>query len=103
MSEKQKFHGILSYQVLFIGSKSEGEYLTLQEAIDTSNNLLSRVYLKTLVSNENEELLNSFLNKKIEILGLKDDIRGYPRIVVNSIEDISIVEDQEDSKKEDSV
>jgi len=55
------------------------------------------------VSNENEELLNSFLNKKIEIFGLKDDIRGYPRIVVNSIEDISIVEDQEDSKKEDSV
>jgi len=103
MSEKQKFHGILSYQVLFIGSKSEGEYLTLQEEIDASNNLLSRVYLKTPVSNENEELLNSFLNKKIEILGLKDDIRGYPRIVVNNIEDISIVEDQEDSKKEDSV
>ena len=103
MSEKQKFHGILSYQVLFIGSKSEGEYLTLQEEIDVSNNLLSRVYLKTPVSNENEELLNSFLNKKIEMLGLKDDIRGYPRIVVNSIEDISIVEDQEDSKKEDSV
>jgi hypothetical protein len=103
MSEKQKFHGILSYQVLFIGSKSEGEYLTLQEEIDASNNLLSRVYLKTPVSNENEKLLNSFLNKKIEILGLKDDIRGYPRIVVNSIEDISIVEGQEDSKKEDSV
>ena len=103
MSEKQKFHGILSYQVLFIGSKSEGEYLTLQEAIDASNNLLSRVYLKTLVSNENEELLNSFLNKKIEILGLKDDIRGYPRIVVDSIEDISIIEDQDDSKKENSV
>ena len=103
MSEKQKFHGILSYQVLFIGSKSEGEYLTLQEEIDASNNLLSRVYLKTLVSNENEELLNSFLNKKIEIIGLKDDIRGYPRIVVDSIEDISIIDDQDDSKKEDSV
>ena len=103
MSEKQKFHGILSYQVLFIGSKSEGEYLTLQEEIDASNNFLIRIYLKTPVSTENEELLNSFLNKKIEILGLKDNIRGYPRIVADSIEDISIIEDQEDSKKEDSV
>jgi len=103
MSEKQKFHGILSYQVLFIGSKSEGEYLTLQEEIDASNNLLSRVYLKTPMSNENEELLNSFLNKKIEILGLKDDIRGYPRIVVDNIKDISIIDDQEDIKKENSV
>ena len=62
--------------------------------------LLSPFFLRI---SKNEELLNSFLNKKIEILGLKDDIRGYPRIVVNSIEDISIVEDQEDSKKEDSV
>jgi len=103
MSEKQKFHGLLSYQVLFIGSKSEGEYLTLQEEIDASNNFLSRIYLKTPVSTENEELLNSFLNKKIEILGLKDDIRGYPRIVADSINDISIIEGQEDSKKEDSV
>jgi len=103
MSEKQKFHGILSYQVLFIGSKSEGEYLTLQEEIDASNNFLSRIYFKTPVSTENEELLNSFLNKKIEILGLKDDIRGYPRIVADSIEDISIIEAQEDSKKVDSV
>jgi len=103
MSEKQKFHGLLSYQVLFIGSKSEGEYLTLQEEIDASNNFLSRIYLKTPVSTENEELLNSFLNKKIEILGLKDDIRGYPRIVADSIEDISIIEAQEDSKKVDSV
>jgi len=103
MSEKQKFHGILSYQVLFIGSKSEGEYLTLQEEIDASNNFLSRIYLKTPVSTENEELLNSFLNKKIEILGLKDDIRGYPRIVADSINDISIIEGQEDSKKEDIV
>jgi len=103
MSEKQKFHGILCYQVLFIGSKSEGEYLTLQEEIDASNNFLSRIYLKTPVSTENEELLNSFLNKKIEILGLKDDIRGYPRIVADSIEDISIIEAQEDSKKVDSV
>ena len=34
MSEKQKFHGILSYQLLFVGSKSEGKYLTLQEEID---------------------------------------------------------------------
>ena len=103
MSEKQKFHGILCYQVLFIGSKSEGEYLTLQEEIDASNNFLSRIYLKTPVSTENEELLNSFLDKKIEILGLKDDIRGYPRIVADSIEDISIIEAQEDSKKVDSV
>ena len=103
MSEKQKFHGILCYQVLFIGSKSEGEYLTLQEEIDASNTFLSRVYLKTPVAKENKELLNSFLDKKIEILGLKDDIRGYPRIVVDSIEDISIIKDQEDIKKEDSV
>ena len=103
MSEKQKFHGILSYQVLFIGSKSEGEYLTLLEEIDETNNFLSRVYLKTPVANENEELLNSFLDKKIEILGLKDDIRGYPRIVVDSIEDISIIEDPENSQKEDGV
>ena len=103
MSEKQKFQGILSYQVLFVSSKSEGEYLTLQEEIDTSNNSLSRVYLKTPVANENEELLNSLLGKKIEIVGLKDDIRGYHRIIVDSIEDISIIEDQEDSKKEDSI
>lgn len=103
MSEKQKFHGILSYQVLFVGSKSEGEYLTLQEEIDASNNLLSRVYFKIPTSNENKELLNSFLGKKIEIAGLKDDIRGYPRIIVDRIEDISIIEDQENSKKEDSV
>ena len=103
MSEKQKFHGILSYQVLFVSSKSEGEYLTLQEEIDTSNNSLSRVYLKTPVANENEELLNSFFGKKIEIAGLKDDIRGFPRIVVDSIEDISIIEDPEDSQKKDGV
>jgi|TARA_B100001093_G_scaffold303828_1_gene289737 DNA/RNA endonuclease YhcR with UshA esterase domain len=103
MLEKQKFHGILSYQVLFVGSKSEGEYLTLQEEIDASNNFLSRVYLKTPVANENEELLNSFLGKKIEIVGLKDDVRGYPRIVADSIKDISITEDQEESKKEDGV
>lgn len=103
MSEKQKFHGTLSYQVLFVGSKSEGEYLIFQEEIDALNNFLSRVYLKTPAANENEELLNSFLGKKIEIVGLKDDIRGYPRIVVDSIEDISIIEDQEDSKKESSV
>ena len=103
MSEKQKFHGILSYQLLFVGSKSEGKYLTLQEEIDTSNNSLSRVYLKTPVANENEELLNSFFGKKIEIAGLKDDIRGYPRIVVDSIEDISIIEDPEDSQKKDGV
>lgn len=103
MSEKQKFHGILSYQLLFVGSKSEGKYLTLQEEIDESNSYLSRIYFKTPLANENEELLNSFFGKKIEIAGLKDDIRGYPRIVVDSIEDISIIEDPEDSQKKDGV
>ena len=96
-------HGILSYQILFVVSRAEGKYLTLQEEIDESNSYLSRVYLKTPVANENEELLNSFFGKKIEIAGLKDDIRGYPRIVVDSIEDISIIEDPEDSQKKDGV
>ena len=59
--------------------------------------------METPGANENEELLNSFFGKKIEIAGLKDDIRGYPRIVVDSIEDISIIEDPEDSQKKDGV
>ena len=71
------FTGILSMDLLFVGSKSEGLYPVLH----ISNGQKFRLHYKGDVS-LNEKILSSYNSKTVQVVGYADNLRGHWRIVL---------------------
>jgi|GEM_PF-1860292 len=71
--------GKLSFDLLFKDSKSEGFYPVLH----CEDGISYRVYLKG-TDILPKELLNSFVDQRISLLGRADNLRGHWRLVVDS-------------------
>jgi hypothetical protein len=80
-TEKKRWAGRLSLDLLFEGSKSEAFYPVLH----CENGTNYRVYLKGL-SSLNKDILNHFMGQQVLILGVADNLRGHWRLVVDTAE-----------------
>ena len=80
-TEKKRWAGKLSLDLLFEGSKSEAFYPVLHCEDGTNY----RVYLKGL-SSLNKDILNHFMGQQVLILGDADNLRGHWRLVVDTAE-----------------
>jgi hypothetical protein len=78
-TEKKRWAGKLSLDLLFEGSKSEAFYPVLHCEDGTNY----RVYLKGL-SSLNKDILNHFMGQQVLILGDADNLRGHWRLVVDT-------------------
>jgi hypothetical protein len=80
MNEKNPsfFLGRISFDRLFVGSKSEGLYPVLH----TDQDLSYRLHTRGVVLSDESPLL-PFNGKTVKLLGFADNIRGHWRIVLD--------------------
>ena len=82
------WQGTLVWVLLFKGSKSEGEY-PLLTLVDGSR---LRLYVRG-ESSEVSAYLRTLDQKHVHVKGVWDDLRGHPRLVVNTTEDVTLCSD----------
>ena len=82
MEKQQCYRGIITNDLLFIGSRSEGYYPVL----NSEDGVKYRLHYKG-DSSFNEISLNSLIGTTVEITGVADKKRGHWRIVISSVTD----------------
>lgn len=86
--ELSPFVGQLTFDRLFIGSKSEGVYPVLSD----DQGQPFRLHIKG-ASLEGDSSLMCFSGRRVKVLGVADNLRGHWRIVLESLTSI-YVEDE---------
>jgi len=75
MTQAKMWTGTVGRELLFAGSKSEGEYLVLR----TDSNVLYRL---RVFNNDTTDALNPWVGMRVSIEGSEDDLRGHRRLTV---------------------
>lgn len=86
--ELAPFVGQLTFDRLFIGSKSEGIYPVLSD----DQGRTFRLHIKG-ASLEADNSLICFSGKRVRVLGVADNLRGHRRIVLESLASIDILDE----------
>jgi len=75
---QKKFFGQITFELLFINSKSEGRYPVLY----CDDGIAYRIHAKG-ESFRQEPYLADYIGKTVQILGKADNIRGHWRIIID--------------------
>jgi hypothetical protein len=86
-ASNSQWKGTIVWRVLFKGSKSEAEY----PLIELEDGSMVRLYIKGADQEANANYLRSLENQAVSIEASWDQLRGFPRLMIDSISSIALV------------
>jgi hypothetical protein len=93
MTSAHIWTGTIGKELMFVGSKSEGDYFVFR----TDSGIQYRL---RVLNDDATELLESLMGRRLSIEGIEDDLRGHRRLTITSevLKNVKILDHEEQNQ-----